>query len=88
VTTRAHKTKAIRPLSTTLSGGKIVSPTKELRSLKEGYFLIVDDAKSRHHFINAANRLNIPITTRRTKDGRYEVHRVKKAEPTIFEYTK
>lgn len=84
---RIHKTKTIRSLSKTRSGGEVISPTKALRKLKVGHFLIVDDDESRHHMLTAAVRLNISITTRRTKDGRYEVHRIAKVvEHPLFEY--
>lgn len=83
---RVYKTKRIRPLSTTKSGGQIISPTVELRKLKEGHFLIVDDNKSRHHMVNAAHRINLLIQTRKRKDGGYEIHRVAKPAPLIQDY--
>lgn len=83
--TRVYKTKRIRPLSTTRSNGRIISPTVELRKLKEGHFLLVDDAKSRHHLVNCAHRLGIAIVTRRCAKG-YEVHRVAKPTPVIYDY--
>lgn len=82
---RVYKTKRIRPLSTTKSGGHVISPSAELRRLKEGHFLVVDDAKSRHHMVNAAHRLNIHITTRRSAKG-YEIHRLAKPQPMIQDY--
>jgi hypothetical protein len=82
---RIHKTKKIRPLSKTRSGGEIISPTRELRRLKEGHFLIVDDEESRHHMLTAATRLNINVQTRRCAKG-YEVHRVAKPVPVIYDY--
>lgn len=87
MTTRTFPTKCIRPLSSTRSAGRIISPSTELRKLKEGHFLIVDDARSRHHMINAAHRMGIHITTRRTPKGTYEVHRVVRECPhPLYEY--
>lgn len=81
---RIHKTKSIRPLSKTKSGGKIISPTVELRRLKEGHFLIVDDEESRHHMLTAAARLDICLTTRQCPKG-YEIHRIAKPAPMNYE---
>lgn len=82
---RIYKTKKIRPLSKTRSGGNIVSPTRELRRLKVGHYLIADDEDSRHHFLTAAARLDISVQTRKCSKG-YEIHRIAKETPMIFDY--
>lgn len=54
--------------------------------MKEGHFIVVDDAASRHHMITAAIRLGIEVVTRRCSKG-YEVHRIAKAAPpAVFDY--
>ena len=85
---RVHTTKNLKPLGSTKSDGKLISPTKELRALRDGEYFVVDDEKSRRHIINAAHRLNIKITTRKCATG-YEVHRLEKpAALAVQDYVK
>lgn len=72
-------------MSKTKSNGRVISPTKELRALKEGRFFIVDDANSRRLVFNAAHRLGINITTRRV-GKKYHIHRIAKTPPPLLEY--
>lgn len=83
---KIRKTKKIRSLSDTWSEGRSISPTKELRRLRDGQYLIVDDEKSRHHCLTAAARLGLNIVTRKASKG-YEIHRVAKTPtPPLTEY--
>lgn len=82
---RTFPTKKIRALSKVKSNGKVISPTKELRALKEGRFFVVDDANSRRRVHCAANRLGINIVTRK-ENGKYQIHRVAKEPPPLLEY--
>lgn len=84
---KIHKTKKIRPLSNTRSGGEVISPSAVLRKLKDGRFIVVDDEDSRHHMLTAAIRLGISVTSRKQTHGSgYEIHRIAKPVPITYDY--